>query len=370
MKRPPYSMRWLCKCSDKDRAIIKDICLRKDMGGEENVKALQGAIGRGDMAHVMTLRGLLAFGLLPELMSRRVRVDYGLREQSNIWKKRLAVPYRACDTPSPRAEYSHPETMVILTTLSYVKYGIPCKWFKESVREMLLKGEAEQMRVWKDEWLLGVSDEMPMVSALDPTNEAQMDRLHKVLGRRCGAVVQFLIQCVFPQDMVVHQYEHASSAQDLAKRTAVRAAGIDEVDPQLGGTDGMMLHHIVGHAEDTIVRVGNRVKDVLDTFVRGKYDALLDAGGLLAGMGMREAARYVLKGAGKDVLFFDVEMREWYILEPSGAAVARSAAPGRDARCVVLYDQARCRGTDLKLGMRARGLLTISSGVCKDEAVG
>jgi hypothetical protein len=37
---------------------------------------------------------------------------------------RLAVPYHACDVPSQRAEFKHPDVSILLTHLSYYEEGL------------------------------------------------------------------------------------------------------------------------------------------------------------------------------------------------------------------------------------------------------
>jgi hypothetical protein len=65
---------------------------------------------------LLLIRGLLAHGILVyALKERRWRIDYGLDHQRTM----LAVPYRAKDVPSCRAEFGHPDIAIILTCLSY-----------------------------------------------------------------------------------------------------------------------------------------------------------------------------------------------------------------------------------------------------------
>ncbi|KAG1725817.1 uncharacterized protein EDB91DRAFT_82798 [Suillus paluster] len=70
---------------------------------------------------LLVLRGLLACGILVyALKERRWRVDYGLAPKRTM----LAVPFRAKDMPSLRAEFGHPDIAVTLTCLSYYYAGL------------------------------------------------------------------------------------------------------------------------------------------------------------------------------------------------------------------------------------------------------
>lgn len=66
-------------------------------------------------------RGLLGLGLiLFSLRDKRFRVDYGLDPSRTL----LAVPYRAKDVPSVKADFGHPDVAIILTCLSYYYGGL------------------------------------------------------------------------------------------------------------------------------------------------------------------------------------------------------------------------------------------------------
>ena len=45
----------------------------------------------------------------------------------------MAVPYEACDLPSQRSEYKHPDASIVLTLLSYYQAGLT----KDQLREVL-----------------------------------------------------------------------------------------------------------------------------------------------------------------------------------------------------------------------------------------
>jgi hypothetical protein len=73
---------------------------------------------------ILLLRGMLAGGVLAfALGQKRWRVNYGL-DNHRTPSTRLAVPYRAKDNPSARSEFSHPDVIVILTSLSYYYAGL------------------------------------------------------------------------------------------------------------------------------------------------------------------------------------------------------------------------------------------------------
>ena len=64
----------------------------------------------------LVLRGVLQYEILYLALGKRYRVEYGVNTNS---KRTMAVPFRAKDIPSERAEFGHPDVAIILTCLSY-----------------------------------------------------------------------------------------------------------------------------------------------------------------------------------------------------------------------------------------------------------
>lgn len=77
------------------------------------------AIGR-----ILLLRGLFASGILAFALGQKIwRVNYGINPHRETGTK-LAVPFRAKDSPTPRSEFSHPDVVITLTCLSYYYGGL------------------------------------------------------------------------------------------------------------------------------------------------------------------------------------------------------------------------------------------------------
>ena len=78
--------------------------------------------GTGLWRHLLLLRGLLGCGILRFVLEKkRWRVDYGL----DLSRTLLAVPYRAKDVPTLRADFGHPDVAIALSCLSYYYGGLP-----------------------------------------------------------------------------------------------------------------------------------------------------------------------------------------------------------------------------------------------------
>ena len=89
-------------------------------GGAGNGVSNSGASSSGHNVRrerLLVLRGLLACDVLWHCLSLRHRVDYGVPR--GVRPRRTAVPFRAADVPSPRAEFAQPDKTLVLTTLSH-----------------------------------------------------------------------------------------------------------------------------------------------------------------------------------------------------------------------------------------------------------
>jgi len=83
--------------------------------------ALDGCRGTGLWTTLLHFRGVLGLGILQfALQKKRWRVDYGLDPTRTL----LAVPYRAKDVPTLRADFGHSDVAIILTCLSYYYGGL------------------------------------------------------------------------------------------------------------------------------------------------------------------------------------------------------------------------------------------------------
>ena len=83
--------------------------------------ALDGCRGTSLWKTLLHFRGVFGLGILQfALQKKRWPVDYGL----HLARTLLAVPYRAKDVPTLRADFGHPDVAVILTCLSYYYDGL------------------------------------------------------------------------------------------------------------------------------------------------------------------------------------------------------------------------------------------------------
>lgn len=116
---------------------------------EAQLLCLRGLLGCGVLVHCLAMRHRVEFGLntrcaaadgfvecasiarsplLPQRHRRTLSVHVLLIARPHPCrpdaKTRMAVPYEACDLPSRRSEYKHPDTAIVLTILAYYQDGL------------------------------------------------------------------------------------------------------------------------------------------------------------------------------------------------------------------------------------------------------
>jgi hypothetical protein len=103
---------------------------------------------------ILLFRGLIGHGvLLTILKEKRWRVDYGL----DVSRSMLAVPYRAKDSPSPRAEFAHTDIAICLTCLTYYYEGLTDAQL-EACFEQLFKADNPDQEY--EEWIKDCRDDL------------------------------------------------------------------------------------------------------------------------------------------------------------------------------------------------------------------
>ncbi|CAE6454358.1 unnamed protein product, partial [Rhizoctonia solani] len=147
---------------------------------------------------LLLIRGLLASGILVFALKRKhYRVDYGL----DLSRSLLAVPYRAKDLPSLRAEFGHPDVAVVLTCLSYYYQGLTHQQL-DLCFEMLFKLDNPSLEY--EQWVQrdsSIPDDLRQLNGVNIKDRQQfVERLVPTFSRNSGAVDFYLSSVVFPKE--------------------------------------------------------------------------------------------------------------------------------------------------------------------------
>ena len=361
------------------------------------------------------LRGLLAHGVLCFALQKRWRVDYG-RTDNRDPPTRLAVPFRAKDLPAARSEFSHPDTVIILTCLSYYYEGLHDDEIERLVGRLLVTVDGEREY---QAWVESAPNEFP--PALRQLGAINLrDRQHctaNVLPRLRYlrmAVDYYLLNMVFAHEMCEYPQKLSESGWSLAAARAHHPttgfSGTNDTKYLLPlsiqslhleeqrHTNALVLSHIL--------RPENKVQDMLTTTTKTTTTPALQGppGGQrhslpslqLLGQVVNSAAtpiRVIIDAGAQIVDLANAELaRRWLALVPAADASAAvffdsdeemcvvtrdgkiepfltSSYATNTASCLVYLDEAHARGTDLRLPSDYRAAVTLGPALTKDRLV-
>ncbi|CAH0519298.1 unnamed protein product [Peronospora belbahrii] len=349
---------------------------------------------------LLALRGLVAFGVFEHCMEKRYRVDFGLPVPGTRQKK-IAIPFRAADVPSERSEFSHPDVCIVLTLLAYYHNGMTKEEIKQTFQLLLRLDISEQNRQynrWFDSVKLGLNNDDRMalsdVRHISLADARQFEMLYRVYKFCMEAINFYLNTCVFPNDTQQYPQRLSRTAWNLAagdhnigfsgtndnhRLLPLSVTQKEPNEPSLLGTNGKMIDKIlqVTHSYEVVTTNPERApipwQSVLLFALNKKAQALIDTGALLAGVSNNGAADFLLQQPDFDfagVTYFDSrgDLNCWMIAEKTRRIkVPLKKASMLEKETFVIFDEARSRGSDMKLLPNAAAVLTLGPKLTKDK---
>ncbi|KAG8712167.1 hypothetical protein FRC11_000863, partial [Ceratobasidium sp. 423] len=340
---------------------------------------------------LLIVRGLLASGILVfALRDRHYRVDYGL----DLSRSLLAVPYRAKDTPSLRAEFGHPDVAIVLTCLSYYYEGLTDQHLGLCF-ELLFKLDNPPLEY--EQWVKrngATPDDLKQLNGVNMKDRQQFaERLVPTFSRNSATIDFFLSSVVFPKQAKDFPEKLATSGWDLAEKKHHVTTGfsgtndnryllptsISQADPvkQLG-TNALVLNYLLQRENNFYACMRDRNGESLATegFLKflvvqnPEIRVLLDVGAQMLEWQNEELARCWLcfRPDIEAAVYFNTQ-DELVVLPRNDTPIPLSTSPfaQRLDKCVVYLDNGHTRGTDLKLPKETRALVTLGPKVTKDR---
>jgi hypothetical protein len=397
MEEIPYDLRWMSTSSNKKELhrVISDPAVAFD------TLSFSSGLPEAWRNDLLALRGFIAGGILEHCLVKRHRVDYGIARPG---QKRLAVPFRAADTAAVRSEFAHPDCALLFTHLAYYSDGLNESEFRDALLKLMSLGPTAQ-RAFYQKWFahsklrmsaddLGALDD---VNKIDPTNPQQLHLLWEYYRLNFETINFWLDTCVLPTETQQHPQRLVTSAWHLMNNGGhvVGFSGTNDnrrllplhvsqnlladqtgaIARELRATNGKMLDLIRRKTQDEIEVLPSSHekplwKATLERAIELKVDVLIDSGGLMAGQSNKFAAQWVLRRLPetfRGVVFFSVKKRQWIVLDRENRCLPRDRSPIQEIDCFAYFDESRCRGADLKLGVHAVAMLTLGVGSCKDK---
>ncbi|KAI9432033.1 hypothetical protein H4582DRAFT_1884511 [Lactarius indigo] len=375
------------------RAATRRFITKKKVSVEDHQLIRSHCSGTTLWSGILLLRGLLVDGegiLGYVLKARRWRVDYGLDPGRTL----LAVPYRAKDVPSLRAEFGHPDVAIALTCLSYY-YGGLTKLQVLQCFDLLTKLDNPDMEY--DQWVEfgeGVPTSLRQVNGVNTKDDTQVDEYLVPLFSRNTRVIDFyLSHVVFPRAAKEFPSKLSTSAWDLVEDKTNVTTGfsgtndnrfllptsITQEDPvsQLS-TNALVLHYLL-RPENNRYECTEGIKgerESAEAFLRRltrhepEVRVLLDVGAQMLELQNMELVRHWLSLMPhiSAAIYFN-ESDHLTVLTQDGTIEPLISSPFNRQldKCIVYLDDVHTRGTDLKLPRETRAAVTLGPKVTKDR---
>ncbi|KIJ45852.1 hypothetical protein M422DRAFT_206518 [Sphaerobolus stellatus SS14] len=359
---------------------------------EEEYTALK-QYSKESFDQILLLRGLFGLGTLQLcLMEKRWRVDYGL----HLVRTRLAVPYRAKDSPAPRAEFAHPDVIIFLTCLSYYYGGLSDVQLEAAFR-FLMDTDNPALRYgdWTKENINDLPPNLRSLAGLNLADPHQRDKIIFPMLRYNKAVIDFyLSQGVFPKDGKEFEFKLTTNAWDLARIKPHVTSGFSGTNDnryllplsvsQYDGdsqrhTNAQVLEYLLQPENSVVVETGSNTtaKDLIQ-LVSQQFPpvaVLLDVGAQILELTNKEVAREWLQNViNEDIeaaIYCDPDSDEFFVITRDGRVepLASSLYRGRLEKTLIYLDEARTRGTDFKFPLGTRAVATLGPKLMKDKLV-
>ena len=340
---------------------------------------------------ILLLRGLLAGGiLLHNLKEKRWRVDYGLDPTRSM----LAVPYRAKDSPALRAEFGHPEMILVLTCLSYY-YGGLTNDQMEITFHLLLTTDSPDLRY--EDWIKATAHVLPehlrSLRRLS-LNDVKMKHNNIFPALRYNKLVIdfYLSECVFPKEAKEFPHKLTTNSWDLARKKLYPTTGFSGTNDhsyllplsmhQLNAesqrhTNAQVLGYLLHPENRTVIYTDRATARGLIQRVVGEQNivmVLLDVGAQVLELQNSEVAREWLqleKRAPIEAAIYCDAKDEFCVVTRDGrhAPLSTSVYKSQLHKCLVYLDEAHTRGTDFKFPAGTRAIVTLGPNTVKDKLV-
>ncbi|KAJ8581464.1 hypothetical protein M405DRAFT_777420 [Rhizopogon salebrosus TDB-379] len=335
---------------------------------------------------LLVLRGLLACGILAyALKERRFRVDYGLSPKRTM----LAVPFRAKDMPSLRAEFGHPDVAVTLTCLSYYYTGLTQVQLLLCF-EVLLKQDNPTLEY--ESWVLGlhsVPGSLRHFSGINTESAEQLVVLQHLFAFNKAVIDFYLSRVVFLKEAKAFTDKLTCSGWDLAQEKTHLTTGFSGTNDNRYLLPSSIVQHDLDYQRSTNARVlsfllrpenncyrllppGQKVQAFISALIAEKHEVrvLLDVGAQMLELKNQELAEAWLRAkVDAEAAVFVNDDDELVVVSRDGTVEPLVSSPFSQQldQCIVYLDDAHTRGTDVKLPSGFRAAVTLGPKVTKDR---
>jgi hypothetical protein len=386
--------------SHQMRRHLLEYISKFDVNEESKQEVEQSLFWETHSSNVLLLRGLFACGVIDFVFrQKRWRVHYGLDPTREPLTK-LAVPFRAKDSPSARSEFSHPDVVICLTCLSYYYGGMSDDELQLSLEHLLRSDQADaEFQEW-----VKTSEGLPVsfrhlrgVNLQD--KEKCRDAVFPHLRHSKGVVDYFLSHIIFNKEMKEFPFKLSASGWDIGRTKAQPLTGFSgtndsqhtlpvsvtqfELDRHRH-TNALVLGHLM-RPENSVVSLADhglggicKSQNLLGLILKmdPEIRVVLDVGAQVLDMTNESFAHEWLLSASRarddihGAVFCSMD-DEICVIDKKGRVELLTTSPFAKQlhTCVVFLDEAHTRGIDLQLPETYRAAVTLGSNLTKDRLV-
>ncbi|GAB7331594.1 hypothetical protein MBLNU13_g02973t1 [Cladosporium sp. NU13] len=351
-------------------------------------------------AQILLLRGIIAGGVLAFALSqKRWRVNNGLALRTPPTK--LAVPYRAKDSPSPRSEFSHPDVVVVLTSLCYYYEGLSDDDMFTALSHLVDTDQVDaEYQVWVKN-APGLPVAFQQVQGINLKDRVQcILQLFPYLRNGKAVIDYFLSHIVFPKEMKQFPDKLSVSGWDIGKEKKHVTTGfsgtndsrrllplfVTQLDlPEQKHTNALVLAYLLqpvngvellsaapaASAEEQSSDAQHLLSAVMK--IDPPVQVILDVGAQILEYDNLGLAKEWLKlsDASKEAAVFVNASDELCVVDRKGRVDLLQTSPfaSRLDACLAFLDESHTRGIDLKLPLNYRAAVTLGAHLSKDRLV-
>lgn len=335
------------------------------------------------------LRGLLSYDVLRLALTKRWRVDFGVdrvshkrkigKHGSAEMKRKIAVPFEAKDSAKANTEFGHVDVAVVLTIISYSRSGLTDDELAAVFEHLQGKSEPErQYQSIIDDGVTSAIDKryasLKSISRTDPT---QWGALCNHLRQRYGVIKYYLNTIVFPHEVKQYQQKLVATPWDLVMRCKARPmsgfSGTNDTEwllpptveqqdlPVLGDTNARVLDAVMRKENNVVVKLSVSSSTSREEILKNLHGAqdgekqvnvLLDVGALLLEDNTAFAKEWLERRPEcSGVVLYESD--RLVVLDRNKRTVPFTVSPlaGNLGACLVLLDEAHCRGNNMGDGL-------------------
>ena len=353
----------------------------------------------------LCLRGMLEHNVLKISLFKRWRVHYGNHPTRKGFN--MAVPYRAKDVAAERTEFGHPDVALSLTFAHYYQAGLERNQLRD-VFERLKRMSDSDAKAEYSNWVGSgqMTKEMEGFASYEGVNIEDSaffeTRLFPIFRNNMRVIRFWLVKIVLPVQAKQFPKKLSSTAPELCRSpqlgkrwTAVTTgfSGTDDLSlllsptivqanlQSLKKTNGVQLKNILRKENNhySYLVDENTTNELLKRFLATTSDnsrisdinVVLDAGALVLHKSNRnfiESWLHIRKDMEAAAFF---EGSTIFVLTQDGDQLKFDASPYCEdmSRCLLYLDDIHTRGSDFRLPLNARAVLTLGKGLQKDKFV-